>query len=257
MKYAFYKIHCITNLSVGSGEANYNIVDNQVEKDAVNGLPVIHASGIKGALRDTLKANGVCDDLIKEIFGSEGNKDKNIPGTHKFLDASMVVRPMRVYGSDNMASINVATVDSINNFVTILDALGCNKYDIKALEEVNFGDNIFLTNAADDIKVEGEDTGKLPDDIAAELKKISDIIGKNIALVKNFDEFHLPVIARNHLVNRVSKNLWYEEVVPHGSIFFFAVVVPDDCKNIIDIPEIVQLGGNATIGCGVSRITKL
>ena len=55
MNIAFYKIECLTNLHVGSGEINYNIVDNEVEKDAITNLPVIHASGVKGALRDALK----------------------------------------------------------------------------------------------------------------------------------------------------------------------------------------------------------
>ena len=35
MKTVFYKIDCLTNLHVGSGEVNYNIIDNEVEKDAV------------------------------------------------------------------------------------------------------------------------------------------------------------------------------------------------------------------------------
>ena len=67
MKIEFYKIECLTNLHVGSGEINYNIVDNEVEKDAVTGLPVIHASGIKGALRDTFK-NIISDEEINKIY---------------------------------------------------------------------------------------------------------------------------------------------------------------------------------------------
>jgi len=47
-----YKYTCLTNLHVGSGDINYNIVDNEVERDPVTGLPMIHASGVKGALRE-------------------------------------------------------------------------------------------------------------------------------------------------------------------------------------------------------------
>lgn len=51
-------LSCLTNLHVGSGEANFNIVDREVETDPVTGLPIIHASGLKGALRDDCVARG-------------------------------------------------------------------------------------------------------------------------------------------------------------------------------------------------------
>jgi CRISPR-associated protein Cmr4 len=68
MKSYLYKIECLTNLHVGSGDANYSIVDNEVEKDEVLGSPVIHASGVKGALRDFAETSGITN--IVEIFGS-------------------------------------------------------------------------------------------------------------------------------------------------------------------------------------------
>lgn len=257
MKKNFYKLECITNLFAGSGEINYSIIDNQVEKDATNGLPIIHASGVKGALREKLITDGkVSKERIIEIFGDEGDKNKTIPGSHKIFDATLITRPMRVYGDNNMSSINVATVESINNFITMINTLEPGKYNIKPIGPINFGDNKFLTNVKGDIKIEYDPTGKLPSDIAEELKKLSHIIGDKFAIAATFDDYDLPVIARNHLVNRVSKNLWYEEVVPHGSVFFFVVVFPDDCEGI-EIPEIVQFGGNSTIGCGFSRVSKL
>lgn len=257
MKNFFYKLECITNLSVGSSDINYNIVDNQVEKDAINGLPIIHASGIKGALRDRLVSDQVNRDDITEIFGDQGDKNKTLPGTHKFFDAMLIARPMRVYGDDNLSSINVATVESINNFINMLKFLAPDKYNINPIGNIDFADNKFLTNIDGDIKIEFDKTGKLPKDISSELEKISGIIGEKFALAASFDDYDLPVIARNHLVNRISNNLWYEEVVPHGSIFFFVISVPDDCDKIINIPEIVQFGGNSSIGCGFSCVTKL
>ena len=46
-----YLLECLTNLHVGSGEVNYNIVDNEVERDVVTNYPTINSSGVKGALR--------------------------------------------------------------------------------------------------------------------------------------------------------------------------------------------------------------
>ena len=113
MKPTFYKIECITNLHVGSGDINYNIVDNEVEKD-ITGMPMIHASGIKGALRDALKKS-ISDEAeakakAKVIFGSAGDENTTGEGTHKFFDAHLLARPMRVVNSRTMASIPVVTV---------------------------------------------------------------------------------------------------------------------------------------------------
>ena len=45
-------LECMTNMHVGNGDVNYNIIDNEVEKDPVTGYPTINASGVKGALRE-------------------------------------------------------------------------------------------------------------------------------------------------------------------------------------------------------------
>ncbi|MBR2025236.1 MAG: type III-B CRISPR module RAMP protein Cmr4, partial [Clostridia bacterium] len=76
MKIVFYKIQCLTNLHVGAGEVNYNIIDNEVEKDAVSGLPVIHASGIKGALREAFSNVEKYKGQIDTIFGKSGEGDE-------------------------------------------------------------------------------------------------------------------------------------------------------------------------------------
>ena len=37
------QLQCITNMHVGNGDVNYNIIDNEVEKDPVTNYPVINA----------------------------------------------------------------------------------------------------------------------------------------------------------------------------------------------------------------------
>ena len=49
MKTELYFIRAISNMHVGSGDINYDIIDRQVQKDPIEGIPVIHASGLKGA----------------------------------------------------------------------------------------------------------------------------------------------------------------------------------------------------------------
>lgn len=72
----------------------------------------------------------------------------------------------------------------------------------------------------------------------------------------------LPVIARNHLENGMSKNLWYEEVVPRKTQFYFIVL--SEYKNLLEKfsekivkSEYVQIGANSSIGYGYCKITQM
>jgi len=253
MKTVFYKITCLTNLHVGSGEINYNIIDNEVEKDAVSGLPVIHSSGVKGALRDAVK--DVKDFDLDYVFGKDGNGDTGNAGAYKFLDACLISRPMRVAGSNQTASVSVVTVDSVNRLLRMLEAFGVNSFGFASVDEPCFGDNEFLTNVAEDIMVEGEKTGKLTGTVLTQLDELKAIIGSSFAVAKSFDGYDLPVIARNHVGK--SGGLWYEEVVPHDSVLYFAVIYPDDESQAIPFPDVVQFGGNASVGCGYCKIEKI
>lgn len=71
----------------------------------------------------------------------------------------------------------------------------------------------------------------------------------------------MPVLARNQLENGKSKNLWYEEIVPHNSIFYFFALADskellDDFANVIK-DKVIQFGNNASIGYGLCRVTKV
>lgn len=253
MKTVFYKIECLTNLHVGSGEVNYNVIDNEVEKDAITGLPTIHASGVKGALRDALSKTYSADD-IKKIFGAPGQENEAAGGSHKFLDAILISRPMRVWGDTTMASVSVVTPDSVNSFLKKMTAFNANPFGIDTISEIVFGNNSFLHTCDDTITVENEPTAKLNAKAIAEFSCLKAVIGDKVAVTQRFDDYDLPVMARNCLQG--TGNLWYEEVVPHGSILYFGVIYPDNSAEL-NFPDVVQFGGNASIGCGYTKITKL
>ena len=248
MKTTFYEIKCLTNMHVGSGDFNFSVVDNEVEKDPVTGNPIIHASGVKGALRATVTN----ETLAKEIFGSRGSGDVCSAGTHKFLDALLLSRPMRLSGSSSRAFIPVTTVGTVNALIRLLDAFGCNKHGLKPVGALNFGSNKFLVSVNESVKVEGEATGKLDPVVVEALKPM---LGDEFAIAASFEGFDLPVVARNCLDNGISVNLWYEEVVPHDSVFWFAVIAPEE--DTLTVPEYVQFGGHSSIGCGFTRVTRL
>ncbi|MCS4455235.1 RAMP superfamily CRISPR-associated protein [Clostridium botulinum] len=52
--FKIYTIRCLTNMHVGSGDASYTLIDNQVQRDVITGFPTINSSSLKGSLRSFL-----------------------------------------------------------------------------------------------------------------------------------------------------------------------------------------------------------
>ena len=255
MKCFAYKIDCITNLHTGSGDLNYNIIDNEVERDAVTGFPIVHASGLKGALREhfTRKKDNPKDFDIVKIFGQEAGTSDISAGSYKFLDAYLLARPMRVRGQT--ASIMVVSEKSVNDFIRRMNTFGIKKYGTEVLK-VSFPEGVnFLSNVRD-VDVEAEKTGVIPPDAMRVLERLKDLIKDKFAVVRDFNDYALPVVARNQLKDGESKNLWYEEVVPHDSVFYTVFITPDE-KMELDLSGIIQIGGHASIGCGLTTFTEL
>ena len=253
----FYKIECLTNLHAGSGDINYNIIDNEVEKDPVTGYPMIHSSGIKGALRDHFKGI-LSESKLAEVFGKPGNDENTLVsgGKYKFLDACILARPLRAESAE-FASLPVFSLAMVNQFIRLCTAFGKPVNGGNPIEAIEFGDNKFLVNCNGIKSIEGERTAKLSAEDAEKFKFLEDIIGKNFAVAKNINEFDLPVLARNCLVEG-HENLWFEEVVPHSSIFFFAIFAPDDEQEFaLEFNDIVQFGAHSSIGRGYCKVTEI
>ena len=92
-----------------------------------------------------------------------------------------------------------------------------------------------------------------------------EIFNKEFVILSNekFKELvgNLPIIARNHLNNGESKNLWYEEIVPRESMFYFGIDmgIEDNSIKLFDeiIKDLVYIGGNVTVGYGACQIKEL
>lgn len=246
MKSIIYKITCLTNLHVGNGESNFDIIDNAVEKDPVTGLPTINSSGVKGAFRQYFKEKGSSEDVIKNIFGSEQKSSQgagSIPGKVKFYQADLLARPARASKGD-MSNYMVTSEEAIALFNKKVDVFG------------EKSRKITVNGTADNtIGVEG-----VTDFIVSKI----DLINKTTVIVtdRELRDLPLPVLARNQLDDGISKNLWYEQVVPHKSIFTFAVSSDNEealnsFANILGDSAYVQFGGNASIGYGLCQIEKI
>ncbi len=237
-------LKCVTNLHVGNGDVNYNIIDNEVERDPITNYPMINASGVKGALREFFHKDENLKGFEDSLFG---NGDQQ--GKVKILAAEMLAIPVRA-SSGNRAYYMVTPQN--------------------AIKRANEQGELFLHRALINNQMV-EKNSKSAEGISLEGKNVFAInLGQNekdntqVYELKDteFRTISLPVVARNHLNNGISDNLWYEEFVPHESLFYFPVVADSDenvlneLTNAID-GKIIQFGGNATIGYGLCKVTVL
>lgn len=254
-----YKITCVTNLHVGSGEANFDVIDNTVEKDPVTELPTINSSGVKGALRQYFVERGVKSKDITDIFGSspkesaevetvikteEGkekskNEPKTIPGQVKFYQADLLARPARASKGDKSYYM-----------VTSAEAIAQHIQKMKIFADTDI--NAVPKNCVE-VGVEG---------ITAE--KEIELLNESFKMIEDVElrDMPLPVLARNQLEDGISNNLWYEQVVPHKSIFTFAVSsesakILNTFAKVVEENPYIQFGGNASIGYGLCKVEEI
>ncbi|WP_251862253.1 type III-B CRISPR module RAMP protein Cmr4 [Clostridium sp. Marseille-Q2269] len=273
--FKIYTIRCLTNMHVGSGDASYTLIDNQVQRDVITGFPTINSSSLKGSLRSFLDPEKSETEAIKYIFGDE----KEGIGKYKLLGASLLSIPVRSnvkpFFRGTCPRIIKDFLGFIENFQLEKECKEDLKDDLKKLEEVanenkncvwilkNFNKNIVIKQE-DQLTIEEIDITLTKKIAFKNEDKIKKIFGENLVLIddNSFSQIvgRLPVIARNKLDNGESKNLWYEEVVPRETKFYFGVILGKEHKDEfkkIEGEEPVQIGGNATIGYGYCDIESI
>ncbi|MTB64581.1 CRISPR-associated protein Cmr4 [Streptococcus sp. zg-86] len=221
MKAKAYILECLTNLHVGNGEVNFNVIDNEIERDAVTNFPTINSSGVKGALREFFEHKKIDKDVIDTIFGSSDRETSQ--GQLKFLSANLLAQPLPETAGDKPYKLAVPQ-EAATQFQVLTETFLCTSSLFKDIEK-NY----------------------------------------NLQIVSNdeYEAHDLPVLARNCLNNGKSENLWYEEVVPHKTIFYLIVVSQYDNLELLNqfdqvvANQVVQFGANASIGYGLCKMTGL
>ncbi len=274
----FYSIRAISNLHVGSGEGDFSVVDKMVQRDPITNLPTIHGSGIKGAMREAMeyqvelknKAEGKetenPDPGILSIFGADPKRKggKTQQGQNNFFDAKLLALPVR----SSQHFYYLATCPSIlNNLVEDLEIFDYNwagLSTIKSLAQINVQKGIPVYFGVKQNQLRLEDWGKTEHNNTA-ISSIINQVGNRLALLHDDDmsalSTALPVIARNYLVSGISENLWYEEVVPRESRFYFSISRHEDNDGVNTFlgekNNLLQIGANATVGYGLCQIQKM
>ncbi len=268
LKPVAYLMTCKTDLHAGSGDSTFGVIDNLVQRDSITEMPTVNASSLKGALREYFsyywkqQEEKDYQKKLNYIFGVDNQRktdatekfDSEI-GHYKFFPADLLVLPVR-------SSYGVAYYHGTCPFL---------KEEIERKADF-FGTTInFPTYPAQEGKspkiksqqpVLLEDFKAITDSNGLDQ---NDILGDNIAWF-NDQQFkqiaeQLPVIARNSLENGISKNLWYEEVVPRETRFVFFVLQDGDYrKDFEDLlldEKPIQVGANSSIGRGYISIKKI
>lgn len=290
MKTIEYQIEAITNLHVGSGEANFGVVDKLVQIDAATGFPNVNASGIKGALRELLKPL-LTPEQVTDIFGSEPDETKNHKvGSFRFFDAYLLAMPVRSNKAPFLMGTCPRLIRDYLRFNTLFGRLQPLSPEMESLQQQQKRIERLLELVKNKRPLVSDEVhrGAFVEDFEEKALYVGDIenkpfdkqviqeavdclkrgLGGSLALFTDedfrrlCDEDHLPVIARNNLM-KGNENLWYEQVVPRFSHLYCFIGVPDDTtlekafNEALSKAGLVQLGANATVGYGYCEFTKI
>lgn len=255
MNTIFYRVKCLTNLHIGSGDINYSTIDLEVERDPVLGEPVMNASGVKGAIRDFCEAEqGDDNETVEFIFGSRGSGTK--PGNYNFFSGDLLARPVRVSRGES-AYVLATTKEMINHFLRKAAALGVCLPDGELPELPTDGKILCSKNCS---LVEGKATIQA----ATPCKLLEKLLGTDswaLMTPEQLSEIDLPVLAHNVLDdNGISKNLWYEQVVPHESVFAILISGPDGDQKLAEFlgdAPVIQFGAGASTGTGYTKLERM
>jgi CRISPR-associated protein Cmr4 len=273
MKTELYKIETLSNLHVGSGDINFDVIDNQVQRDAITTLPNINSSSLKGAFREAFEKEGT-KALVEYIFGPENtSNDSHRTGAYSFFEAQLLSRPVR---SNAKAYFSATSPMAIKTFLETIENFSI-EFDTQLKEILEkFSklqpkkDTPFIFEKGMNVILEDEKAFYNEFDTS----KLQSLLGTDIALFndEDFKSLDLPVLSRNALdEDGISTNLWYEEVVPKKSVFFFVLAKPTniadaDAKKIAGLQNRfeeesmrLQIGANKSIGygfCKVERVSK-
>lgn len=266
-----YLITTYTSMHVGSKtDAGFGVIDKTIQRDR-NSYPYISVDSLRGAIKEHFKENRFNSIQLEQIFG----KDNGDGGALNFDDAFLLsLASSNDYGYGNLFSLKtLKKLQKSIEFWEINYAI-----DISAINNLSASAHHFENN---DNKITLESkrivATKTDKTLSNPLKAI---IGDYPIWVNNnytsetlkgydndlfkvlCDDYHLRKESHNSLLNGVSQNLWYEQVIDADSRFFF-VVHSEDTVLFSAFDEFlkthwrVQIGAHGTSSKGYCKIELL
>lgn len=228
-----------TNLHVGDENASsYGLIDKAVQRDSLTDLPCINSSSLKGAINEYCCYGNDGKEVVGEkerkiIFGCDkvvkgGETSK---GTYIFFDAKILLLPVP---DDNSLFKYLTSERVLRQFF--------NQISMFKINDVPSDSTLFLSYLEKEL----------------DLKNAIDVEPYEVFKEQCSDD-NLPIIARNHLENGVSKTLWYEQILPPETVLYTFIDPRNDSEDKLERlnKEIIQVGANATIGYGCCKFKHL
>lgn len=266
-------MRCITHLHAGSDDTGIGIIDKMVQRDPATGLPCVHASSLKGAIKQHMHVHEKITEekveVFRELFGStaklnaEGTDDEKTQQGHlAFLPARLLFYPAQ---GEKQPYFLVTCPAVLNEWAEELKLLGVSEDlqgHLSTVAKAEAGSAIGISMG--DIGREGGllSTKACENGYQEAFGEVKKILTEGFALLSDAefieltDDFNLPVVARNALEDGQSQNLWYEQLVPRRSVFWTALLPMKQELAGMDVltkaltESLCQVGANASVGMG-------
>lgn len=278
-------IQALSPIHAGTGQA-VDVIDLPISRERTTGWPNIPGSTIKGVMRDRCRGlNGECDKgLLDLAFGPDTEHSSDNAGEIIFGDAQLLLLPVRsFFGTFARATCPLA----LSRLKRDHEALGLRcDLPLPALEPGHA-----LLGAQCSVLVGKDNKGKvyLEDlDFEAEATPESAAVAEKIAavlapedqredfakrlLILDDDSFTYLTETAVAITARIRLNedtktvaqggLWYEESLPSEAVLYSPWIVTPrkaEREKLVNLlgclaEGTIQIGGNATVGRGLSRI---
>lgn len=289
-KAALFTIRTISPLHAGSGDT-LGFVDQPIQRERHTGFPKIEASSLKGALRESFENKNEENKFKQKIELTFGPEDGDShAGALGFTDARLLLFPVKsVRGVFAWITCPVV-LKRFQEDMELCDQNSNSSANIK-LTDISDGHALITNNSIN--KIENIDkivleeytftASKSNENIAIMLNKytnIGDELKKRLVVLsdndfRDFVELSTEVITRIKIDNATgtaaSGALFTEEYLPAESILYALALATNVFNNqngltdfneadhvikffIDEKKEIMQIGGNATLGKGIVQL---
>lgn len=277
-------LYAETPMHVGTG-VGLGAVDMPIQREKHTGYPIIQASGVKGALRDTAElALGHDSQEVKSIFGSaSGDKGEDFAGAMSPSDARILLFPVRalngvfVWITSPTVLARFKQETELNNVPDVPEINQADPVQVSS-DNLLIAGQIMLEEYTYSSKVTNEATewanylatNAFPDADNYWHKRIK----SHFAILpdnefRDFVRYSTEIVTRIHIddVKKTVKDgqLFTQELLPADSLLYSFIHITDSRDERIKAENIVgglqdamgnrlQIGGDETVGRGRVRL---
>ena len=275
-------LHALSPLHAGTGQG-VGAIDLPIAREKGTDIPIVPGSSLKGVLRDACAALHN-DDTCVRIFGPDTDKAHEHAGAVVLTDLRLVALPVRslagvfAWGSSpfllqrlardaQLAGLDVPDKPSVANTDTVL---------VSSTSALRLNNDVVLEDVKLTAQAEANNWANwLADRVFPDDQTWQDEFKAHFCIVHDDVMSYLlqvgtEVTARIRLKDdekTVAKGaLWYEEALPAESILAGLVAAqpngkaqPDEVFRVIGqlAEHVLQVGGNATVGRGLCRLSAV